>query len=348
MVTQKYKLNLVPKYGGMSPIIHISQNDNTLRNVEFTIYSEDTIFEVPSNATATIDGIKPDKKAFTVSAQVSSGKVVFPITSQMAAVSGNVYCQVSLLQNGGVIGTSSFVLRVQESPLDENPDMSESDISAIIDAKNSAIQSAIESAQSANEAAQSAIEASEILQNSVSKDAVFYQKIDNVSDPFVVGSITQNSITLNAMSPQIVTGAFYSADDETMVQDSSQTAICYPLSNSLWFCRLYGKLTASREKYYQHGISIEKIASALGLTNYRHAAQNTSFANTYRVWDYDNSTEKTSLYSLYSTLDSSQTKYLRPNRVYSIANGTAMAGGWEISSLPEHSFIFAEFYMMAW
>ncbi len=153
MITQVCKINMVP--GGMPPIIHVSQYDAGSRDIIFELYSGSIPWEVPSGATVTIDGTKPDRKAFSVPAAASGSTVTATLTQQMAATAGRAECQLTVTKGENVLGSANFILAVKQAAMAEDADMSATEISSVETAKTQAI-AAMQQAQTAAEAAQAA------------------------------------------------------------------------------------------------------------------------------------------------------------------------------------------------
>ena len=151
MITQTCKINMVP--GGMPPIIHVSQYDAGSRDLTFELYSGATPWKAPSGATVTIDGTKPDGKAFSVAAAASGSTVTATLTQQMTAAAGRAECQLTVTKGENVLGSANFILDVERAALPEDADMSETDISSIETARTQTI-AAMETAQAAAETAQ--------------------------------------------------------------------------------------------------------------------------------------------------------------------------------------------------
>ena len=151
MITQTCKINMVP--GGMPPIIHVSQYDAGSRDLTFELYSGATPWKAPSGATVTIDGTKPDGKAFSVAVAASGSTVTATLTQQMAAAAGRAECQLTVTKGENVLGSANFILDVERAALPEDADMSETDISSIETARTQTI-AAMETAQAAAETAQ--------------------------------------------------------------------------------------------------------------------------------------------------------------------------------------------------
>lgn len=163
MITQTCRINMVP--GGMPPIIHVSQYDAGSRDLTFELYNGAMPWTAPSGATVTIDGTKPDKKAFSVAATISGSTVTATLTQQMAAAAGRAECQLKVTKGENVLGSANFILDVERAALSEDADMSATDISSVETAKTQAI-SAMQKAQAAQAAAEVAKTAAEAATSS--------------------------------------------------------------------------------------------------------------------------------------------------------------------------------------
>lgn len=134
--------------GAVSPVIYVSQMDSG-RQFRLVIYNEDgSAFTPEAGTTASIDGIKPDKKAFSYTDNISvSGNVVTITTKlQMTCVKGTVVCEVRFKKDGKNIGTINFNMIVEPSPINEDADISETELPAIIELATEEAQAAIEAA----------------------------------------------------------------------------------------------------------------------------------------------------------------------------------------------------------
>lgn len=126
MITQTYILDLIPS--GEPLVVHASQFDQEARTLAFDLYVGGVSFEMPAGASATIAGTKPDGTAFMYAMTVNGSVVSIPIELQMAAVYGDVDCEIQITESGGgVLGTANFILRVEKAALDESQ-ISETDI----------------------------------------------------------------------------------------------------------------------------------------------------------------------------------------------------------------------------
>lgn len=118
----------------MSPVVHVSQNDIG-RQFQLKLFDGASPYTMPQGTSARIDGIKPDKKGFSYPDAVSvSGNVVTVTTKQqMTIVSGEVVCEIRFSLGGNDIGTLNFKMLVEPSPVNEDTDISETDLPAIME-----------------------------------------------------------------------------------------------------------------------------------------------------------------------------------------------------------------------
>lgn len=141
--------------GAVGPVIYVSQND-VGRQFQLRIYdSNGSAYTPPAGSTCSVDGIKPDKKAFSYTDNVSlSGNVVTITTKlQMTCVKGTVECEVRFKKDGNNIGTLNFKMIVEPSPINEDADISQTELPAIIELAEEEAQAAIEAADRSNASA---------------------------------------------------------------------------------------------------------------------------------------------------------------------------------------------------
>lgn len=119
---------------GVSPVIHVSQFDSG-RQFRFKIYDGSTPFSMPSGTTARIDGIKPDGHGFsyTDKVSISGNTATITTTEQMTVIAGTVKCELRFLKGYDNIGTVNFYMVVEESPINGDTDISETEIPAIVE-----------------------------------------------------------------------------------------------------------------------------------------------------------------------------------------------------------------------
>lgn len=198
MITQELDLNMVP--GTVPPVINVSQFDTGARTFIFTLYNGATLFN-GAVASCRIEGIKPDNKGFSYNARYSNGVVTADCTEQMTAVAGNVLCELRLLENDEkTLGTLNFILCVEKSPMNEETDISETEIPAIVDLARSheraAANSASQAANSANQASSSASQAA----NSAAQTAAIKTEMQNH-----LNQIDQNAADIRGLRSDVNT-----------------------------------------------------------------------------------------------------------------------------------------------
>lgn len=137
MVTQTYKLNMIPN--GQIINVHVSQYDIG-RTIVFNLYNGAEVFTPAPGTTATIDGTKPDKKGFSVSATISGSTAQFTTTKNMCAVAGDTICEFRLMKNGQNVGTANFILNVERAGLADDVDISQTELPAYMDAAESSMR----------------------------------------------------------------------------------------------------------------------------------------------------------------------------------------------------------------
>lgn len=143
---ERVDLQYVPN--AACPVVHVSQMD-VGRQFQLRIYKEDgTAYTPEAGTTLSIDGIKPDKKAFSYTDNITISGNLITITTkqQMTCVKGDVMCEVRFKKDGNNVGTLNFKMVVEPSPINEDVDISNTDLPAIIELAEEEAQMAIEAA----------------------------------------------------------------------------------------------------------------------------------------------------------------------------------------------------------
>lgn len=138
MITQRYNLNLIPDK--VPVIVNCSQYDALSRTIEMVIYDGSTVYEIPSGTSASVRGTKQDNTGFEYPCTIDGSIVSFDIQDQMTIFAGRVPCEIRLSKDGGIIGTCNFLLNVEETPLDPEIAISESDLPLLEEAEQNAIR----------------------------------------------------------------------------------------------------------------------------------------------------------------------------------------------------------------
>lgn len=131
MYTQTIAIDVVP--GAKPPELHISQYDKGSRTINFMLYASDGSLSIPSGATASINGTKPDGTGFDYVATISGTTITATLTEQMAAVAGKVPTKLIVENNGEKLLTQKILIIVDRAALDKDTIRSDSEIRQIID-----------------------------------------------------------------------------------------------------------------------------------------------------------------------------------------------------------------------
>ena len=130
MTSQTFNLDLIPQ--GVPPIIHVSQYDKG-QTWEIHLYENGIVFPVPANTSAAIQGTKPDSTGFQFPAVISVGDnvVTFTLEQQMTVFSGDIDCELVLVNGDDQVATINFILSVEPTTLDDDTVISETQLPLI-------------------------------------------------------------------------------------------------------------------------------------------------------------------------------------------------------------------------
>lgn len=203
MYTQAINLDVIP--AGVRPVIHVSQFDNQVQALRFTLYKDNLPFNIPSGAAVLINGYKPDNTAFSYAATATSGNTAtFSVTQQMTAVAGDVECELRVRTASEIIGTLNFVLRVEEAPLHDDSVLSETEIPLIEQAVDIAanlaeyIQQTLDAASAASASATNAANSATAAATEAASAEVNAQNIYDMYDSINAAKTAANSAAQNA------------------------------------------------------------------------------------------------------------------------------------------------------
>lgn len=234
MYTQDITLGIVPV--GVRPVIHVSQFDNQVQALRFTLYKDNQPFTIPSGAAVLINGYKPDNTAFSYAATATSGQTAtFSVTQQMTAVPGDVECELRVRTASEIIGTLNFILRVEKAPLTDDSVISETEIPLIEQAVDIAanlaeyIQQTLDAASAASASAQAAATSATDAATEAASAEVNAQNIYDMYDSINAAKTAANSAAQNANNAaSLLTGI--TAQANTLAAGSSAT-VTYDATN---------------------------------------------------------------------------------------------------------------------
>lgn len=130
MTNQTFNLDLIPQ--GVPPIVHVSQYDKG-QTWDIHLYENGIVFPVPANTSAAIQGTKPDNTGFQFPAVISAGDnvVTFTLEQQMTVFSGDIDCELVLVNGDDQVATINFILSVEPTTLDDDTVISETQLPLI-------------------------------------------------------------------------------------------------------------------------------------------------------------------------------------------------------------------------
>lgn len=132
MITQNFDLNMIPESEPV--IVRVNQYDTGMGRLVAHLYNGDLAYTPASGATVVIQGTKPDLHGFQYEATLSGNTVTADLKQQMTACFGDVRTQIVVTESNGKTGTFVFILKVQQSALQDDTDISDTEIPAIVDA----------------------------------------------------------------------------------------------------------------------------------------------------------------------------------------------------------------------
>lgn len=111
--TLSYIINVAPD--GVPQVVKLSQNENG-RTLAFALTGVGTV-NIPSGATVTISGTKPDGVVYSATGTLSGNVASFSETTQMTAVSGIWPAKIKVTYNGETIATCKIVMAIDPDPV---------------------------------------------------------------------------------------------------------------------------------------------------------------------------------------------------------------------------------------
>ena len=226
ILQEEYNLNLESQLS--KKYVKVSQYDTGRRLLITLLKNDCSMFKIPSEASASINGLKPDGKGFRYDCSIENNKVVVDMKEQMTVLAGNVKCEILLSKGGERIATANFMLSVEESPLSENTPISSTDIPLLqkaIEASETVLsvektvkgysESASKSAQSSQKSAESASSASASSSQSAQASA---ESASSASQ-----SATNAQASAESASTSATTASTKAAEAQTSAESSIQT-----------------------------------------------------------------------------------------------------------------------------
>ena len=118
-MSENKNINMIP--GATLQMMHVSQNDIG-RTFAVELFEGTTPYEIPSGATATIEGTKPSTLGYKVTGTISTNtagnrnKITFTATKQMTDEWGEILSEIKIKNGTTQLGTANFILSVEKDP----------------------------------------------------------------------------------------------------------------------------------------------------------------------------------------------------------------------------------------
>lgn len=207
----RFALDMTP--GGVTPVVHLSQYDEAFQ-LEFTLYSRSGELDIPSGATAMIEGTKLDGKAYSANAAISGNVVTVTGDVQISAVAGNNPFQIVLKSGNSTIGSANFTIAVERAALDYDT-VSDSKLAQIQDISGTAAQltAAAENVTDGVETFEALAESVSDMLADITDDTLSIA--DKAADAAAVGNALAAEI-----APKYSTSATYEVGDYVLYNNS--------------------------------------------------------------------------------------------------------------------------------
>ena len=131
MTSQTISIDLIPQ--GVPPIIHVSQYDKGQTWI-FNVLKGGDLFTIPVDSTVTIQGTKEDSTGFQYECTYDGSVVTAVEEQQMTVFAGDVPTELRITNDGDIIGTLNFIIRVEPAALRDDTIISETELPLVEEA----------------------------------------------------------------------------------------------------------------------------------------------------------------------------------------------------------------------
>ncbi len=137
MINQIYKLNMIPDK--VPVMVRVSQYDQYSRTIIFDLYDGAIEYEIPNGSIISIRGTKPDKTGFEYPCTFAGNRVEFLLEPQVSVISGIVPAELRITSSNEIVGSCNFIFNVEETPLDKDTIISDTELPLIEEASQAAV-----------------------------------------------------------------------------------------------------------------------------------------------------------------------------------------------------------------
>lgn len=238
MTAIKIKLNLQPNYG-MPPIVSLKQYDKSVdsdgKSIEFELFDGVESYIIPSGATASIRGTKPDLTGFIYPCTISNNIVHTNIMEQMTVCKGKYPCEIQLKKGENIIGSTNFFMDIEYSALKDDTALSNTEIPNIAKAVEAyekvegKVEEAAESAKSAKASAESADASAKSISSSVESAKSAKEDAVKAKEAAVTasGTATQASASAKSFAEAAKNSASSASEQASKATSSASSASEY-------------------------------------------------------------------------------------------------------------------------
>lgn len=131
MTTQSFNLDIIPQ--GVAPQVYVSQYDKG-QTWLISLFVNNLPFNIPSGASVTIQGTKPDSTGFQYACTFADNVVTAVEEQQMTILAGKIPCEIVVALGGAKIASLNFCLAVEPAALRDDTQISETDLPLIEEA----------------------------------------------------------------------------------------------------------------------------------------------------------------------------------------------------------------------
>lgn len=120
---------------GIPPLVSLKQFDKTSdangKQLQFALYDGSTAYSIPSGASLTIRGTKPDLTGYEYPCTFSGNVVTVNVQPQMTVCAGRHNAEIRITKDRNILGTANVTLNVERSALSDATSVSETDLPLI-------------------------------------------------------------------------------------------------------------------------------------------------------------------------------------------------------------------------
>lgn len=184
-------VSIVP--GGIPPTVNVSQYDDG-RTIDVRIDMGD--LSISDSLSYLLEVRKSDNHISNANGTVlNNGYVRFQTTKQMTAVAGLALCKVRVKFGANDLGTAKFYMFVEETPFNDNADLSDSEISPLLAALAESSAEAVAAKEAAERATATAEAAADAARNIASSISGSMNQIQANTDALATVTVVTDEVT---------------------------------------------------------------------------------------------------------------------------------------------------------